>query len=149
MCTGFEKTGVCTFPHQCKYEHSWEPYFKVKPSDIHYEGSAKFSDEPPFVASGSPQVGGENDIGKTVDFATECPVFKDLGYCTFGWRCRFLGGHVRRAEGEGADSATRIGGWELLGLPDASDEGNREGKNDEVNWPKQDVVTSLRKNKVG
>lgn len=90
--------------------------------------------------------GGEDAIGKTIDLATQCPVYSDLGYCPYGWRCRFLGGHVRRAEGEGSDSRTRFGGWELVGLPESEDQ---ETKNDEVNWPKPGVMNQLKKNQVG
>lgn len=148
MCNNFEKTGTCDHP-QCKYEHKWDNYFNVKPKDIHFEVSAKLSAEPPFVAATDAAAEqAEDALGKTVDFTTECPVYKDLGYCTFGWRCRFLGGHIRRAEGDAPDSATRVGQWELLGLP-AADGESKEGKNDEINWPKPDVVNALRKNKVG
>lgn len=144
MCSSWEKTGKCAFSDRCKYVHSWDAYFAVKPVDIHCERGA-LAEEAPFVASGERVVGGEDAIGKTVDLATTCPVYAELGYCTFGWRCRFLGGHIKRSEGE--QSLTHVGGWELLGFPDM--EGSREGRNREVNWAKVEVLHSLQKSKVG
>ncbi|GMK59212.1 hypothetical protein CspeluHIS016_0702270 [Cutaneotrichosporon spelunceum] len=142
MCSGWEKTGKCPFGDRCKYAHSWDAYFAVKPVDIHYSKAA-LSEEAPYAPTTERVPGGEDAIGNKIDLATTCPVYAELGYCTFGWRCRFLGGHVRRAEGE--ESLTRVGGWELLGFPDM--EGSREGRNAEVNWPKIDVLYSLQKSK--
>jgi tRNA-dihydrouridine synthase 3 len=145
MCSGWEKTGKCPFGDKCKYAHSWDAYFAVKPQDIHY-ARGELAEEAPFAATTERQGGGDDAIGKTVDLATTCPVYAELGYCTFGWRCRFLGGHVKKAEVEGEDSLTRVGGWELLGFPDM--DGSREGRNREVNWAKVEVLHSLQKSKV-
>jgi len=47
----------------------------------------------------------EKDIGEV------CPVFEAIGVCKDGWRCRWLGGHIRKAqEGEGG----AIDGWKLV-----------------------------------
>jgi hypothetical protein len=34
----------------------------------------------------------ESDIGDV------CPVFEAIGICKEGWRCRWLSGHIRKAE---------------------------------------------------
>lgn len=47
----------------------------------------------------------EKDIGEV------CPVFEAIGVCKDGWRCRWLGGHIRKAD-EGEEGA--IDGWKLI-----------------------------------
>lgn len=145
ICRQWETTGECARGDDCKFQHSYAGYFEVKPHDVHYE-KGNLVDEPPFRKWSEPVSGGDDAVGKTVDLATQCPVYSDLGYCPYGWRCRYLGGHIRRAEGEGADSLTRIGAWELVGKPAQRED--QEGKNDEINWPKQGVLTQLKKNQV-
>lgn len=57
------------------------------------------SSEPPFVTLPSDandnEVSEEPSIG---DFPTRCPVFEATGTCRIGLKCRFLGGHMRKAE---------------------------------------------------
>jgi tRNA-dihydrouridine synthase 3 len=52
------------------------------------------NDQPPFVRSPDNQSATES--GTSIDFSTVCPVFKEMGECSQGFKCRFLGGHVRR-----------------------------------------------------
>ena len=53
---------------------------------------------PPFVTPPDP---GEIDPAfASVDFATVCPVFKESGTCRHGLKCRFLGGHACKIDGE-------------------------------------------------
>lgn len=132
----------------CKFNHSWAGYFEVKPTDVHHEIGGALSETSPFVASIGNAVGGDDVLGKTIDLNTQCPVYKELGYCTYGWKCRFLGGHVRKAEGPGEDSISRIGDWELLGREEPG-QVDPETKFDEVNWPKPDVISDLKSNRVG
>ena len=47
----------------------------------------------------------EEDIGQV------CPVFEATGVCADGWRCRWLSGHVRKAE-EGEEGS--VDGWTLV-----------------------------------
>lgn len=63
------------------------------------------SDEPPFVASPSAAKGTEEESEEpfesgleSVDFPTRCPLFESTGFCRIGLKCRFLGGHMRKAE---------------------------------------------------
>lgn len=146
LCKQWETTGDCARGDNCKFQHSYDGYFEVKPHDVHFEKESKYSDTPPYLGWAESVSGGDDVVGKTVDLATQCPVYSDLGYCTYGWRCRYLGGHVRRAEGEAPNSITRIGNWELQGRAEERDD--QEGKNGEVNWPKRDTMDKLKRNQV-
>jgi hypothetical protein len=35
---------------------------------------------------------------KEEDIGDVCPVFEAIGICKDGWRCRWLSGHIRKAE---------------------------------------------------
>jgi tRNA-dihydrouridine synthase 3 len=50
--------------------------------------------QPPFVRS--PDDPSATESGTSIDFSTVCPVFKERGECNQGFKCRFLGSHVRR-----------------------------------------------------
>ena len=55
--------------------------------------------ESPFVSI--PSAGAsetERSEESSVDSTTRCPVFEATGSCRLGLKCRFLGGHVRKAE---------------------------------------------------
>lgn len=77
----------------------------------------------PFVRWSHPRVSGaggedgdEDALGKTVDLGTRCPVEEDLGFCPFGWRCRFLGGHLRKnGEGSGSGGVVGSGAGSVIG----------------------------------
>jgi tRNA-dihydrouridine synthase 3 len=57
------------------------------------------SSEPPFVALPSAAKGTEESEEPSVDdFPTRCPVFEATGTCRIGLKCRFLGGHMHKAE---------------------------------------------------
>ncbi len=58
------------------------------------------SNEPPFVSlPGTGTNKTERSEESSVDSTTRCPVFDAMGSCRLGLKCRFLGGHVRKAEG--------------------------------------------------
>jgi len=146
-CRAWEQTGTCP-KEACKFAHGWDGYFKTKPPDIHHECAAMMGEVPPYVKEKERMVGGDDELGKTVDMGTECPVLSDLGYCPYGWRCRFLGGHVRwsSSESAGDEGATeRIGDWELLGK---QGESSGSWRNRETNWSNLNVMSSLRGNSV-
>ncbi|KAK1924549.1 putative tRNA dihydrouridine synthase [Papiliotrema laurentii] len=150
ICRAWESTGVCDKGPTCKWAHSWEGYFAVKPADIHWEASGMLSDSPLYVVLGERVVGGEDEVGRTIDLKTECPVYKDLGYCPYAWRCRFLGGHVRRlTEAEKAekkaDDVGSVGDWACEGLEGkVAIDNEQRWKRDETNWPTPTLLTTLR-----
>ncbi|ODO08283.1 tRNA-dihydrouridine(47) synthase [NAD(P)(+)] [Cryptococcus wingfieldii CBS 7118] len=147
ICRAWETTGECERGEGCKFKHSWEGYFEVKPADIGYRPEWEKRDEPPYVRLGERLVGGEDALGKTLDLNTVCPVYKDLGYCPFGWRCRFLGGHINKVdpakEEQKGGPQKRMGEWQVEGWEQS--ELNEEGwKQGETNWPEFENLQNLR-----
>ncbi|WWD15663.1 tRNA-dihydrouridine(47) synthase [NAD(P)(+)] [Kwoniella shandongensis] len=150
ICRSWEHTGVCDRSGECRYAHSWEGYFAVKPSDVSYNPTAELRGEPPYVVEPERKAAGEDDdvVGRKIDLATTCPVLKDLGYCPFGWRCRYLGGHIKKVEhsenGNGeAGPSTRMGDWEVLHF--STGESEEQWRRRETNWPENDVLNQLRR----
>jgi tRNA-dihydrouridine synthase 3 len=150
LCRQWEKTGECGRKN-CKFQHGWDGYFTHKPSDVRFDPEGTLSAEEPFVEHNlkAGEKGGEDEVGRTIELGTTCPVMRDLGYCPYGWRCRFLGGHVRRLDmGAGEASSGQVfGEWELLGQP-SKDESNGRWRGKEINWPDNGLFARLRTNEV-
>jgi len=94
--------------------------------------------------------------GSSTDTGVRCPIFDRLGECGAGWKCRFLGGHVRihpdkaengqeqQGEEEEVAPLARMGNVELLGLPGsghAQDEDHRRG---ETNYVSKTALRELK-----
>ncbi|WRT66828.1 tRNA-dihydrouridine(47) synthase [NAD(P)(+)] [Kwoniella shivajii] len=157
ICKNWETTGTCDRGNQCKFAHSWDGYFEVKPSDVSFNPTAELLSEQPFVKENQCETEStttEGDIvGKKIQLATTCPVLKDLGYCPYGWRCRFLGGHIRRIAGDQEQGANGIPGpsktlgqWELLNFSTGEEESKGAWKNGETNWVDWDIINKLKRN---
>lgn len=56
------------------------------------------SNEPPFVLLPGAAKGTDASEQPSVEFPIRCPVFETTGSCRIGLKCRFLGGHARKAE---------------------------------------------------
>lgn len=147
MCRSWELTGICDRPHNCRFAHTWEEYFKVKPHDVHHDPGATFTIEPPYIQIGQGVSGGDDVVGKKLDTTTICPVKKDLGWCPYGMKCRFLGNHLVKVEetkeGEKAGPANeQYGGWKLTDhIEPEQARGWRQG---ETNWQDPEVIRQLR-----
>lgn len=142
MCRAWE-LGKCEHD-PCKFSHDWSEYFAAKPRDLSYVKG--YTIEEPFVQYEGVRMGGgeEDTIGRAIDLNTTCPVYLDLGYCPFGWKCRFLGGHVKRVDdGENVEGSRRVGNWVMDCETIREEQGG--WKNQETNWPDHDVFTALRK----
>lgn len=159
MCRGWEKSGECDRPGNCRFAHSWKSYFTTRPKDIHHDPDAgtKFTTTPPYLVVPDPVLGGdENDpVGSRIDTSTVCPVKRDLGWCPYGMKCRFLGDHIKRVSTADDDAAAtassssskptpylRYAGWELT---DHAGPEEKEGwKQGETNWQNPEVIRQLR-----
>lgn len=65
-----------------------------KPKDIQIPSLSSFSATEPFVSiSTDTEMSMEGHA--SIDFNTTCPNFQSFGFCKFGLKCRFLGGHTR------------------------------------------------------
>ena len=144
MCRQWEQSGVCE-REECRFAHSWSEYFTTKPLDIPYSSDLALSTHPPYVAEKERTVGGEDDVGRTLDLSTECPVYKDIGWCPYGWRCRFLGAHIKRLNDPGEAGPSRVGQWQIIGREEMKASKWVRG---ETNWTDYDVVGSLRSGAV-
>ncbi|KAI0301274.1 hypothetical protein BC826DRAFT_988480 [Russula brevipes] len=103
LCWRFAGTGNCDFGSECRLSHDIPAYLEAKPRDIFFPSGSMLRSEPPFVSlPPSAAKGGSEELGESepsVDPPSiRCPVFEATGSCRIGLKCRFLGGHVRKAE---------------------------------------------------
>jgi tRNA-dihydrouridine synthase 3 len=171
LCRAWE-LGRCD-RERCAFQHSWAGYFEEKPRDVLWpvaylddlkqgQEEAGYTVYPASIPGDGTATGGARTdvVGTTIDLATKCPVLADLGYCPFGFRCRFAGAHVARIDiaaysasnGEGSAGASadpkRAGEWCVTAdLHDPA--GMKEGwRMNETNWPESSLLTRLRTDKV-
>ncbi|KAH9988117.1 FMN-linked oxidoreductase [Russula compacta] len=101
LCWRFAGSGKCDFGSECRLSHDIPAYLEAKPGDIFFPSESMLRNEPPFVSLPSAAAQGSEDSERPsgVDSpTTRCPVFETTGACRIGLKCRFLGGHVRKAE---------------------------------------------------
>ncbi|KAH8981918.1 zinc finger dihydrouridine synthase [Lactarius hatsudake] len=99
LCWRFAGSGKCDFGSECRLSHDIQAYLDAKPRDIIFPSASMLSNEPPFVSlPGTGANGTERSEGSSVDPTSRCPVFEATGSCRLGLKCRFLGGHVYKAE---------------------------------------------------
>lgn len=121
ICFSVAEGKVCSFGDKCRMSHDLEGYLKTKEADLKMPQRGDLREEAPFVVIEDP-VKGENEKGVegeergtgSIDIFTNCPVYDALGHCPQGWKCRYLGGHVRKAE-EGTTANAAVDGWILKG----------------------------------
>jgi len=77
---------------------------------------------------------------KMEDIGDKCPVFEALGKCRDGWGCRWLGGHIRKAE-DGEKGG--LDGWVLV----VDEEKFRKTVSEELNRVDLEEQKSLRQEK--
>lgn len=77
---------------------------------------------------------------KGENIGDKCPVFEALGKCRDGWRCRWLGGHARKAE-EGEEGG--LDGWVLI----VDEEKFRRSVFEELNRITPEELKALRSDK--
>jgi len=123
---------------RCRLSHDIPAYLEAKPRDIFFPPETMLSNEPPFVSLPSTAKGNDASEQPSVDFPIRCPVFEATGSCRIGVKCRFLGGHARKAE-DGTASLVE-------------DEGKKEvtlTANTELNFVSPTTLKLLRTKKVG
>jgi tRNA-dihydrouridine synthase 3 len=81
---------------------------------------------------------------KSIDVTTRCPVWDELGECRYGFKCRFLGGHVKiTPAGESTDVTE-----ELTLVADEDKKAHAAVSMKEINFVGADVQKALRSRKV-
>ncbi|KAJ7084968.1 zinc finger dihydrouridine synthase [Mycena epipterygia] len=87
LCFKVAGGSMCDFGDKCRNNHDVAGYLAAKPPDLKFP-------QPADVKDMSVPVSGAMDVDSAA-LKTICPVFAETGECSFGFRCRFLGGHVR------------------------------------------------------
>lgn len=79
-----------------------------------------------------------------------CPVFRDLGHCPSGWKCRFLSGHIEKAD-EADNGKTVIDGYKIKGslMEETLTDEERMAieRRDELNWVDKKSMSKIRSGK--
>lgn len=158
--------------NSCKFGHDLRAYLRVKPRDIYLRAlpadvEHAYRSEPPYVSaltrpksvpiSENPDAGSVDPLHASLDLSTYCPLFAARGQCEQGWKCRFLGAHVRVVGSSSAASSNETGegkeatGFEATGLELVVDEQKvkeLEDKPEEINYLPMGVTKQLRSKKV-
>ncbi|KAJ6537426.1 zinc finger dihydrouridine synthase [Mycena vulgaris] len=93
LCYKVASGSMCDFGDQCKNNHDVPAYLAAKPPDLKLPQLAEVKDMPLPGPSAMDVDSGEP--APAVTSTTICPVFAETGECRYGFRCRYLGGHVR------------------------------------------------------
>ncbi|KAJ7594364.1 zinc finger dihydrouridine synthase [Mycena floridula] len=98
LCWKIAKGSTCEFGAECRFNHDIQSYLAEKPRDIRW--TSEISNVAPFISAvetvpSIPEV-------PSLDLSTKCPVFAELGECKYGFKCRFLGDHVKRDDSDGS-----------------------------------------------
>ncbi|TEB32625.1 zinc finger dihydrouridine synthase [Coprinellus micaceus] len=102
LCWRVANGAACDLGTECRFSHDIDAYLAAKPQDLRIPYVSEFSESLPFgpdlSAVSKPHLRHPN-----VDTATQCPIFAEVGECRYGYKCRFLGGHVQ----EGSEDETK------------------------------------------
>lgn len=108
----------------------------AKPKDIRFPSASDLMD-PSFVNSLTNRNGIADVEGVPLEFKTTCPVFEETGECKHGFKCRFLGGHVRK-DNDGS----------LLLIQDEEKKARTAVSAKELNFMSPDTLKLLRSKKA-
>ncbi|KAF9553435.1 FMN-linked oxidoreductase [Agrocybe pediades] len=97
LCWKIANGTVCEFGSECRFMHDIPAYLAAKPRDLHIPEMSQMSELPPYAPEPETLVKSHPDY-PSLDLNTICPVFAETGECKYGFKCRFLGGHVKFSE---------------------------------------------------
>lgn len=170
ICSQVSRGLPCKFGDDCRFGHDLCLYLTHKPRDLPHlvpaegEARAQWLERVYELAAQSekpeaPKPDGDA-VQSCVDFSTQCPYYAERGACPAGWKCRFLGAHVKRVSpsravvpeaggerGTGLElvtDAARVAQWEAR--PRAVTN-TAHPANDEVNWLSPESAKLLRSGK--
>ena len=119
---------------RCRGSHDLPAYIESKPSDLYWTPAPVLLNTSPFVVPRSLSPQNAYEEFPSVDASTICPYYREHLRCKYGFKCRFLGGHVKR----GADGI-------LVLLTDPEREGTAAIEKNSI---EMSVLKSLRKKEV-
>ncbi|KAF8881681.1 hypothetical protein CPB84DRAFT_1687038 [Gymnopilus junonius] len=98
LCWRIANGSICEYGSECRFTHDIAAYLAVKAPDIHMPELSEIPDTPPFAAD-LDSLRKPHPQYPSLDMNTVCPVFAETGECSrYGFKCRFLGGHVKISE---------------------------------------------------
>ncbi|KAK1219650.1 tRNA-dihydrouridine synthase 3 [Marasmius sp. AFHP31] len=94
---------ICEFGSECRFNHDIPSYLAAKPEDLRIPLVSEVLEEPTSLKLHSTD-GGAVGVAALTSSSTGkpvvCPVFEELGECRYGYKCRYLSGHIQRKENE-------------------------------------------------
>jgi tRNA-dihydrouridine synthase 3 len=88
---------VCVIS-RCRGSHDLPAYIASKPSDLYWTPAPILLTTPPFLAPQPLPPQHPYEEFPSIDASTACPYYGEHGRCKYGFKCRFLGGHIGRGE---------------------------------------------------
>ena len=129
---------------RCRFTHDVKRYLAAKPRDIKFPALSDISIQLPFASLGDE--GARTDANQvaesrsSLDSTTICPVYAATGRCKHGFKCRFLGAHVKATADDFSD--------ELSLVVDGDKAAHAAVSAAELNFVGPDVRKQLRTRKV-
>ena len=84
----------------------------AKPRDIKFPAPSDLSIQPPFVFPGDEEAKNvanqATGVGSSLDPTTVCSVHSEIEKCKYGFKCRFLGAHVKVAGDDFSDELSFV-----------------------------------------
>ncbi|KAL0572766.1 tRNA-dihydrouridine synthase 3 [Marasmius crinis-equi] len=87
---------ICEFGTECRFNHDIPSYLASKPEDLRIPLVSEILDEPKLELKDGAVGLTSSSTGRPVI----CPVFEEFGECRYGYKCRYLGAHVKSKESE-------------------------------------------------
>ena len=86
---------------RCRFTHDVKTYLEQKPRDITLPRNVDCvdSNNPLAILDSMPEpVDSDTTFPPSIDPTTRCFVFEEKGECRLGFKCRFLGSHVKKLD---------------------------------------------------
>ncbi|KAG6856330.1 hypothetical protein H0H87_005531 [Tephrocybe sp. NHM501043] len=100
LCWRVANGTTCEYgAEQCRFTHDIPAYLVAKQHDIRIPDVSEISNTPPFAPDLS--MLNPHPEYQSINLNTICPIFAETGDCRYGFKCRFLGGHVELDEVKG------------------------------------------------
>ncbi|KAJ3567931.1 hypothetical protein NP233_g6045 [Leucocoprinus birnbaumii] len=134
LCWKIANGSDCEYGDKCRFSHDISAYLGAKKHDLRIPESSEIIDTAPFIEIDRPVIK-PHPSHPSLDLATTCPVFAETGECRYGFKCRFLGAHVR------------VDGENVVVIGDEDKKARSALTANELNFASNDVLNSLRTKK--
>lgn len=122
---------------RCRNTHDLQAYLEQKPQDIRFPREVD-SIIPRLISKDAPlPQNSEPGLAPSIDPEAYCSVFNEKGECRHGFKCRFLGNHVKKSDS-----------GELGLVVDQEKVARRSIETSELNYLSPETLKLLRTKKV-